>query len=158
MNRRQVLSTLTVAAVVAGIGTSTLASAAPKHKVVKGSYSITALPDPTIEAKFAAGQSSGCDNVVPTAVDKHAFTVPAAGTLDVVLDSPSPARGPDDLGTDWDLHILAANGSDVDSSTGSTSHEETITGFKGKTKITIESCNLNGEPNATVNWTFTYKK
>lgn len=158
MNRRQVLSTLTVVAVVAGIGSSTLASAATKHKVTKGSYSITAPPDPTIEARFAAGQSSGCENVVPNAVDKHAFTVPAAGTLDVVLDSPSPARGPNQTGTDWDLHILAANGTELDSSTSATSHEETITPFKGKAKITIESCNLNGEPNATVNWTFTYKK
>ena len=157
MNRRQVLSTLTVAAVVAGVGGSTLASAATKHKVVKGSYSVTGLPDPTIEANFAAGNDTGCTAVVPTAENKHPLAIPAAGLLDVVLDSPSPARA-GGYGTDWDLHILDAKGNDIGSSTSGTSHEETFNTFKGKTNITIDVCNLNGEPNATVTWTFTYKK
>jgi hypothetical protein len=158
MNRRQVLSTLTIVTVVAGVGTSTLASAATKHKVIKGSYSVTALPDPTIEANFAAGNDTGCTGVVPTAENKHALAIPAAGVLDVVLDSPSPARAPAGYGTDWDLHILDAKGNDIGSSTSSTSHEETINAFKGKINITIDVCNLNGEPNATVTWSFTYKK
>ena len=146
-----------MATLVAGIGASTLASAATKHKVIKGSYNVTAPPDPTIEASFAAGKDTGCTGVVPTAENKHPLSIPAAGQLHVVLDSPSPARAPDGVGTDWDLHILSGNGTEIDSSTTPKSHEETFDSFKGKTNITIDVCNLNGEPNATVTWTFTYK-
>ena len=150
MNRRQVLSALTLAAVVAGVGTSTLASAASKHKVVKGSYPVTALPDPTVEGTDQAGMQ--CMNVDPESADLHALTVPAAGALHVVLDSPS-VQGK----TDWDLYILDASGKVLDSSTGPTSHEETFDAFTKKQGITIKSCNLLGEPNATVTWTFTSK-
>ena len=157
MNRRQVLSTLTVAAVVAGVGTSTLASAATKHKpkVLKGSYTVTAVPDPTIEATDEV--SKGCMNIDPASVDNHAFAVPAAGTLHVILDSPTPAKGPLGLGADWDLYILDAKGNVIDKSNGVSSHEETFDPFTKKQGITIKSCNLLGEPNATVTWTFTYK-
>ena len=157
MNRRQVLSTLTVAAVLAGVSTSTFASAATKHKpkVVKGSYSVTAVPDPTVEATDAA--TDGCMNIDPESADLHAFKVPAAGSLHVVLDSPTPVKGPLGVGADWDLYILDANGKVIDKSNGVSSHEETFDAFTKKQGITIKSCNLLGEPNATVNWTFTYK-
>jgi hypothetical protein len=156
MNRRQVLSTLTIAAVVAGVGTSTLASAGTKHKVIKGAYTVTAVPDPTVEATDEAGMT--CMNIDPLSADSHPLTVPAAGMLDVVLDSPTPASGPQGLGADWDLYILDAAGTVIDSSHGATAHEETLDPFAGKKAITIKVCNLLGEPNANVNWTFTYKK
>jgi hypothetical protein len=158
MNRRQVLNMLTVATVVAGVGTSTLASAATKHKVVKGSYTVTALPDPTIDVTDQSQVGKHCMNIDPTSADNHAFAVPAAGTLDVVLDSPSPARGPQGLGSDWDLYLLDSSGHILTSSTTPSSHEETIQPFTKKQGITIRSCNLLGAPNATVTWTFTYKK
>jgi hypothetical protein len=156
MRTRPLLTALTLAALVAGVGSSTFASAATKHKVVKGSYQVTTTPDPTMDVTVQVGME--CENVLPTAIDLHPLTVPAAGTLHVVLDSADPGRGPSQLGTDWDLYILDSAGGVKDSSTGPTAHEETTDVFTGKKNITIKTCNITGEPTATVSWTFTYKK
>ncbi|MCU1591473.1 MAG: hypothetical protein JWP11_2729 [Frankiales bacterium] len=149
MNRRLALAATTV--VVAAL------AGAPAHagggKVTKGSYKVSLVPDPTAEATGEV--TDGCSAILPTAVDNHAFTVPGAGTLDVVLDAPDPAGSAQ---TDWDLYLLDADGSINTGSSGTSAHEEAVSKYKGRQKITIQVCNLAGAPNGTISWTFTAKK
>jgi hypothetical protein len=151
MNRRSVVSTVAVFTLATAVVAATAASAAPaKKKPIKGSYQVTATPDPTVEGTDQAGMD--CMNLNPTAADKHAFTVPAAGTLHVVLDSANVGGK-----TDWDLYLLDAAGKVIDSSHGPTAHEETLDVFTAKKPVTIKACNLIGEPSATVTYTFNFK-
>ncbi|MDX6197306.1 MAG: hypothetical protein QOJ79_457 [Actinomycetota bacterium] len=143
MTRRLALLISTLA--VAGL------AAAPAHAsgAVKGSYDVTLTPDPSLEA------SSACEATLPSAVDNHPFTVPGAGTLTVVLDSPDPTGTGS---TDWDLELLDADGSVNSGSEGGTSHEEAAAKYKKGQHMTIQVCNLAGGPNGTVSYTFTPKK
>jgi hypothetical protein len=152
MDRRHVVTAVTVALAAAAVVPAAGASAAkpPKVKVMKGSYALTLPPDPTMEATGAAGKE--CFNVDPASADNHALTLPGKGTLHVVLDSAN-VQGK----TDWDLYVLDAAGSTIDSSHGPSSHEETTDPGVGKGKVTIRACNLLGEPAATVSYTFTYR-
>lgn len=150
MRRRIVISTTAVVAGIA-VASATSALAAPaKTKVKKGSYTVTAVPDPTMEATGLAGME--CFNVDPASVNNHPLTLPGKGALKVVLNSPDPTNGK----MDWDLHLLDAKNQIIASSNGPTAHEEIdVTGIKGK--VTIRACNLLGEPTATVTWAFTYR-
>ena len=129
------------------------AATKPKPKPIKASYTLTLLPDPTPNATNSIGKE-GC-GVIPQSQNKHPFTVPAAGTLKVVLDSPNPT-GNSTASTDWDLYVLDADGAIMDSSHGGTSHEETTDKLKKKQGVTLWVCNLAGEPSGTVTYTFTY--
>jgi hypothetical protein len=141
MTRRLALLVTTLA--VAGL------AAAPAHAggVVKGTYAVTLLPDPTLQVAEA------CTGVNPSATDNHPFTVPSAGTLSVVLDAPDPAGA-----GDWDLYILDADGSVNSGSDSDKAHEETTAKFKRAAKVTIQVCNLAGAPDGTVSYVFTPKK
>jgi hypothetical protein len=143
MNRRLALLVSTLA--VAGLA----AAPAQAAGVVKGSYGVTLTPDPTLEA------STACQALLPTAVDNHPLTVPRAGTLSVVLDSPDPTGTGS---TDWDLEILDADGTVNSGSEGGTSHEEASAKYKKGQQVTIQVCNLAGGPNGTVSYVFTPKK
>ena len=152
MKRRTAVAAaiLTVAALGA-LPSQAATKAKPKPKPIKGSYTLNLTPDPTPNATNAAGKP-GC-GVIPSSQDKHAFKVPAAGTLKVVLDSPDPTgKGL----TDWDMYLLDPDGVRT-SSVGGTSHEEIIEPFKVKTPVTFWVCNLAGQPSGTVSYTFTYK-
>ncbi len=155
MNRRLIvpLAVLTVAALSA-----VPSHAAPKKKPapIKGTYSVTLLPDPSPNAGAQSGAFSACNPFITQTTDSHPFTVPAAGTLSVVLDSVDPTKGGAPAGPDWDLYIDDAQG-EVASSHGATAHEEAVAGFKKKTDLKFVVCNLNGAPTATVSYTFTYK-
>jgi hypothetical protein len=154
MNRRTTISiaVLTVAALGA-----VPSQAAPKKKPapIKGSYSVTLLPDPSKEATSLAGKD-GCSGLSPAAIDHKPFTVPAAGTLTVTLDGLDPAGGAAPAGMDYDLYVTDAEGI-LDASDGATGHEQTTTVFKKKTAVSIDVCNLDGPPSAEVAYTFTYK-
>lgn len=120
-------------------------AAAPKFA---GSYTVTLQPDPTINALSSAGLKK-CQSLRPDAVDRHKLTVPGAGKLKVVLDSPDPTgRGV----TDWDLYVLDASDEIIGSGTGATSHEEVTVTFKGKADITLAVCNLIGSDKGTVTY------
>ena len=157
MSRRPVLALAVVT--VAAVSVAPAHAAKPKPKPIKGSYQVTALPDPSPNATNLIGKD-GC-GVLPSGQNKHPFTVPAKGTLHVVLNSAdptgSPSAGPAGaVGTDWDLYVLDSDGSILDSSHGGTAHEETTDKFKKKQGVTFWVCNLAGEPTATVSYTFTY--
>jgi len=150
MSRRLALTALPVVAIALAVVPAH--AAAPKQ--IKGSYDVTAPPNPTLEATGQLGD--GCDtSPLPSGTDDHAFKVPAAGTLDVHLDSDDPTGTNN---TDWDLYILDKDREIIDSSHGGTSHEETISKFKAAAPVTIQVCNLAGSPQAKVTYTFTYKK
>ena len=151
--RRRIVLTATSAIAGCALVAASAASAAPakksKMKVKKGSYTVTALPDPTMDGTAQAGME--CFNIDPASVDNHPMTLPGTGLLKIVLDSPDPTKNK----MDWDLHLLDSKGGIIASSTGPTAHEEIdMPGVKGK--VVIRSCNLAGEPNATVTWSFLY--
>jgi hypothetical protein len=154
MNCRTTVVTAALTVAVLGALPSQAATKAkpkPKPKPITGSYALTLVPDPSPNVTNVANKP-GC-GVVPQGQDKHGFTVPAAGTLRVVLDSPDPTGK---KVTDWDLYLLDTDGI-LSSSTGATSHEEVAEAFSRKTAVTIWVCNLVGAPNGTVSYTFTYK-
>lgn len=148
--RRQVviaLAVTTAAAVAAANGA--LAQPVAKAKVLKGGYSVTLPPDPTMEATGAVGME--CKNIDPASADNHALTLPAKGLLKVDLTSEDPTGK-----TDWDLWLLDAKGNTIGGSNGPSATEEVIA-RAGKGKVTIRACNLMGQPSASVKYVFTYK-
>ncbi len=150
---------LTVTFAVAAVATTALtlpSQAAVKKKPapIKGSYTVNLVPDPTKEATSLT--ADGCSGLSPAAVDRHAFTVPAAGTLEVTLEGDDPAKGSAPAGFDWDLYTYDASGL-LGASDGATAAEQTVDNFKKKTPVTIEVCNLDGLPDAVISYTFTYK-
>ncbi len=156
MNRRLVVSLAVLAAAAVGVVPS---QAAPKRKPapIKGSYSVTLVPDPTVNVFTTAGQSgpgAPC-GAIPQAQDRHPFTIPAAGSLKLVLDAHDPAPGTPYV-FDWDLYLLDANGEVLNEGTSSEAHEEIGQKFAKGAKVTFLACNLNGEQNASVSYVFTY--
>ena len=147
-----------LSAVVALLAASSIAvvpaHAATKKKVIKGTYKVSVSPNPTVEVTGFANE--GCDQTVPGGADNHSFTVPAKGTLKVVLQGEDPTKGAAPVGPDWDLFILDPDSSIRTEGGSAGAHEEITDSYKKKQKITIQSCNLLGTPNATVSWTFTY--
>lgn len=147
---------LTATAVVAGCSIIAASSAGaathskPKYKVKKGSYTVTAVPDPTMEATGLAGME--CKNIDPASVDNHPLSLPGTGLLKIVLDSSDPTGSK----MDWDLHLLDAKGNIISSSNSPSAHEE-IDQPNVRGKVTIRACNLAGEPTANINWVFTYR-
>jgi hypothetical protein len=148
--RRALISGL-VGLVAVGIAVPSEAAPKKKPKPIKGSYALTLLPDPS--GQSAAVLGGGCTGVIPMGQDKHEFTVPARGTLQVVVDSPDPTGAGV---TDWDLYLLGADGSVLSQGTSQFSHEEAAAKFKKKEKVTFWVCNLIGQPSGTVSYTFTY--
>jgi hypothetical protein len=147
MSRRLALTATTL--LVAALAAAPAHAGASKSKTIKGSYKVTLTPDPTLEVTGQVGD--GCQALIPSAVDNHEFTVPGAGTLHVVLDSPDPTGSGN---ADWDLWILDSDGSVLDGSHGASSHEETTDKFKKGQKITISVCNLIGGSDGTVTYEF----
>jgi len=153
--RRQAIIAATAAVAGCSVIVATSAGAAthkakPKYKVLKGGYTATAVPDPTMEATGLAGME--CANIDPASVDNHPLSLPGKGMLKIVLDSPDPAKNK----MDWDLHLIDASGEIIASSNGGTAHEEIdMPNMKGK--VTIRACNLLGEPTANISYVFTYR-
>ena len=140
MSRRLAVAAVTV---LVALGAVAPALAAPKP--VKGSYEVTLLPDP------ALNELEGCEALNPLAVDDHPFTVPAAGLLDVTLVS-------EDLGglgqSDWDLYLIV-DGEIFAASEGATATEQIRQKFKKKTELFIQVCNIKGDTEGTVTYSFT---
>ncbi len=129
--------------------------AAPKKKPpIKGSYTVTLVPDPTANVFTTAGVANQC-GANPQAQNHHAFTVPAAGVLALVLDAKDPAPGTPFV-FDWDLYLNDAAGNALNEGTSGEAHEEISTKFKKGATVDIVTCNLNGQPDATVSYVFTY--
>jgi hypothetical protein len=158
MNRRLVTCASFVAVAALGIAPAHAATK-KKPKPIHGAYALQLMPDPTNDVFSSTGQKNpqGVCGLVPASQDAHPFKIPAAGTLHVVLDSPNPLPSSTPVGPDWDLHIIDADGTEMDASTSPEGHEETTDKFKKKQALTILVCNVTGQPSATVTYTFTFK-
>ena len=139
----------TAVAAVATAG-SAVAQPAAKAKTLKGTYNVTLVPDPTMEATGQLGRH--CANVDPASVNNHPLTLPGKGTLTVALSSTDPTGN-----LDWDLYLLDAKGNVVGTSDSPSAQEQIVT-RAGAGKVTIRACNLMGQPSATVKYAFKYKK
>ncbi|HTL24929.1 MAG TPA: hypothetical protein VL281_12945 [Mycobacteriales bacterium] len=158
MNRR-LTSAVALLAVAALSSAPAHAATKKKPKPIRGSYAVHLNPDPTTDVFSEASQKNPTGEpcgLSTASEDRHAFKVPAAGTLHVVLDSPNPLPANYALGPDWDLHIMDADGSELDASTSPEAHEETTDKFKKAQPLTILVCNLTGGTDAKVSYTFTF--
>jgi hypothetical protein len=144
MNSRRVAAAASLLVLAAGAYAPALAA----PKAFSGTYTVSLLPDPSPNAFHTAGKGN-CFNINPAAVDKHALSVPRAGKLDVVLDSPDPTGSGK---TDWDLFVTDSAGETIGEGSGGTSHEETSITFKSAAGITVIVCNLAGQPSGTVTY------
>ncbi len=144
MRTRTLLATALVGVVAVGSATPSFA-AKPKPKPMTQTYTATAYPDPT---STNPATNEICAPTLPTAIFKHEFVIPAAGTLEVALKNK----------LDWSIAIREGSES-LASSDGGTPDvvESTSISFKKKTKVSIDTCNFAGEPNVEVTATFTYK-
>ena len=133
------------ASLVAVVAFGALSPALAGPKVVKGSYAVGPLtPDPTP----IAGEI--CTPTLPSAIDKHPFKVPGAGTLEVTIA----------MTGDWALGMRDSAGDRIAESDGGTpdTAEAMSVKFKKAETVTIEACNFAGAPTATVSYVFTPKK
>lgn len=155
---RRPLTTAVALLTVAGLVAvpSSQAAVKKKPKPIKGSYAVQLPADPSPNVFIdVLDAGDGCIGVLPVSIDKHPFTVPAAGTLRIVLDSVSQI--PDNpVGPDWDLWLSDDEGY-LAGSYGASDHEELAMKFKKKSPVTFEVCNLTGTPDATISYTFTYR-
>ncbi|MFN2540129.1 MAG: hypothetical protein ABR549_18530 [Mycobacteriales bacterium] len=124
------------------------AKAKPKPKPIHGSFVAQATPDPTSDTPEPVGKGK-CSPVTPTARVTKAFTVPAKGTLSVLLNNK----------LDWSGDIRDTDGTveaDADGELPTTPETMTVS-FRKRTPVVIGVCNFSGEPSITVTYTFTYK-
>jgi hypothetical protein len=134
------------------------AQAAPKKKPkpIKGGYSLHLYPDPTANVLSLAEVPHTCGAGVPDSTHRFTFKVPAAGTLQVNLDAADPAPGTPFV-FDWDIFVLDAADQVIGEGTSSESTEEIRLKLTKAQKVVFLTCNLNGQPDATVKYTFTYR-
>lgn len=144
MRVRTAVSVAVAGLLVAGASVPSVAATKKKPKPIKGTYQAQALPDPS-----TSGVQGTCNPLTPTAKFEKAFTVPAKGYLHLETVNT----------LDWALAILTEDGEELGSADGGTPDVKEMTDvtFKKKTKVILRTCNFAGEPQVTVNYTFTYK-
>lgn len=144
MRTRTALASALIGVVAVGSAVPSFA-AKPKPKPITQTYTATAYPDPT---STNPSTNEICAPTLPTAIFKHEFKIPAAGTLEVALKNK----------LDWSIAVREGAES-LATSDGGTPEvvESTSVTFKKATTISIDTCNFAGEPNIDVNVVFTYK-
>ncbi len=145
MRTRTALATALIGVIAVGSAVPSFA-AKPKPKPITQTYTASALPDPT---STNPATNEICAPTLPTAIHKHAFKIPAAGTLEVALKNK----------LDWSVAVRQGSESlaSADGGTPEVSESTSVT-FKKATTVSIDTCNFAGEPSIDVNITFTYKK
>jgi len=156
VNRRLLAATAVVA--TAALAAAPGYAATKKPKPIKKTYTVALPPDPTNDVFNTAGSEpvNGFCGANTASEHRHDFTVPARGSLKVNLKGSQPLPAYPGAGLDWDLYLVDADGAEIQRSAGQTGQEETFAKFKKKQKVTILVCNLNGTPDATVSYVFTY--
>lgn len=146
MRPRPLFLTGLVAVVAAGSFAPAVAAPKPKPKPIVVSYTTgPTTPDPTTSGT----PNDTCDVVNPTARDRHAFKVPAAGRLQVAMQQTG----------DWALAVRDKDGATLSKSDGGspTDVESIDMRFKKAGQISVDACNFLGAPTAKITITFTYK-
>lgn len=145
MRTRTVLATGLVGLLAVSSFQAADAKPKKKPKPITMTYTATGVPDPTSTNPVT---NEICAPTNPAAMYSQAFTVPAAGTLEVSLGNM----------LDWSLAVRAGGESLATSDGGTpTDHEAAFVSFKKKTVISIDTCNFAGEPTIPVTFTFIYK-
>ena len=156
MNRRGTVTALAIAAVgVAGVVPAFAATAKPKPKPLKGTWSYTDYtPDPTVSVVNEAEMRSGstCEGAIPagpTDVNVHTLKVKGKGTLAVIGNNT----------LDWAMDVRDAKGNQIGSSDGPFPQDKE--GIAGLTlakpgTYSVIFCNLGGAPTATATYSFKY--
>jgi len=152
--RRSLTTAVAVLTVATLAAVPSQAAVKKKPKPIKGSYTLTLPPDPSKEATSLT--DPGCSGLLPISKDSRPFTLPAAGTLQVKLDVADQTGANPAVGVDWDLYLME-DGIEAAAADGATGNEVALLKVKRKTAITIDACNLTGQPTATVSYVFTYR-
>lgn len=130
---------------VVAAGSLSPALAAPKRKApIKLSWTAQATPDPS-----SSNVRGTCAPTVPSGIHRHAFKVPAAGTLEISLNN----------SLDWSAAIRTEGGetlADVDGGTPEVKEVLSVK-FKKAQTISIDTCNFAGELQIHPTGTFTFK-
>ena len=149
MNRRGTVTALAVAAVgVAGVVPAFAATAKPKPKPLKGTWSyLDTTPDPSVVAESNA--SLHCHGKLPPSpadVNSHTLKVKGPGTLTVI--------GHNKL--DWAMEVRDAKGNVLAGSDGSspTSAEGAVVTLTKAGAYAVVYCSAEGEPSITATYTF----
>lgn len=135
--RRSVVLT---AAALALTGAAQTGHAAPEPKT-ENYTAVAPTPDPSQAA------NGTCNTTLPTARDRHTFSVPGKGVLSVELKNL----------TDWALAVRDSGGSTLADADGGdpTTVEKITIKVKKKMDVLVDACNFAGEP--TVPVTITWK-
>lgn len=153
---RRALAAAVVLLTAAGL-TAVPSEAAPrkKPKPISRGYAVQLPPDPTANVLSTAGQGGLC-GLNEAAQHRHAFKAPAAGTLRLRLKAEDPAPGTPFV-FDWDIYVLDAAGDPIAEGTSTNAVEDVGVKLKKAQQLVFLTCNLNGLPDATVAYTFTYR-
>jgi hypothetical protein len=142
------IRTALIASVVAGLSLASVAHAGPPKGFTKTVDYTDATPDPTGNA--GSGNQDHCTGKLPGGEAGIALKVPGPGNVDVTLGG---------FQGDWALQIKDASGEILGGDDQNPpSYESTSVRLKKAATITILPCNLEGTPQATVTYTYTYKK
>lgn len=142
---------LIVAAVaaVALAGSVNAADAAQrrKPKPITGSQKVTdTTPDPTASAPDSG---EGCDTLIPQ--------LPREAPVPIKIPGPGKLKVSIDNKLDWAIEIIDPKGRVIASSDGDM--PDVVESAIGKTKVAgtykMLACNLGGEPEVTMTWTWT---
>jgi len=157
VNRRLLAFSAVATATALAVVPAAQAATKKKPKPIKGSYTVTLVPDPSGVSGAIDDPVDGTCSVNPASSDVHTFKVPAKGTLGVLLEMQNPTGTGQPEGLDWDLMIRDGDGEEIASGTSFAAREETFTKFKKKQTISIVACNWTGLPEAKISYTFTYQ-
>jgi hypothetical protein len=145
MNRTLTCAVL-VAAVAVSLGTS--ANAGPPKGFSKTVTFTDGTPDPTGNAN--SGNDQHCSGKLPQEAP-ISVKVPGPGNVDINIDG---------FQGDWALQVKDASGEVIagDDVNPPSAFEATSVRLKKAATIQILPCNMEGTPQASVHYTYTYKK
>lgn len=148
MKARHIVAAVAAVALASSVGVADAApKKKPKPKPISGSKKITdATADPTASAP---GSGAGCDTLIPQLPREApvSIKIPGPGKLQVSIDNK----------LDWAIEILDSKGRVIASADGDMPDVMESTTAKTKTAGTYKmlACNLGGEPEVTMKWTWT---
>lgn len=134
-------STVLIASGLLLVGTATAGSSAAPEPKSETYNAVAPTPDPSQAA------NGTCNTTLPTARDRHPFTVPGKGVLSVSLKNTA----------DWALAVRDSSGSTLADADGGdpTTVEKVTIKVKKKMDVMVDACNWAGEPSVSV--TITWK-
>ncbi|HVF04595.1 MAG TPA: hypothetical protein VNA20_07135 [Frankiaceae bacterium] len=146
MKSRHMIAAVAAVALAGSVG---VADAAPKKKPkpINGSKKVTdTTPDPTASDP---NSGAGCDTMIPQ--------LPREAPVPIKIPGPGKLKVSIDNKLDWAIEIIDPKGRVIAAEDGGTPEVMESTTAKTKTAGTYKmlACNLGGEPEVTMKWTWT---